>query len=86
MRGESRNTLHARQLLLQRERQHFLSFYLLFLLVLSNSGIRTQFLFALKRNVNTFCMYLKCIVTNKGWGVVFYTIVVLFSLYVFPNV
>lgn len=71
---ESRNIFHGRQLLLQGERHHFLSFYLLFLLVLSNSGIRTQFLFALKKNVNMFCMYLKCIVTNKGWEFVFYTV------------
>lgn len=53
MQGESRNILHGRQLLLQRERQRFLRFYLLFLLVLSNSGIRTQFLFALEK-----CKYL----------------------------
>lgn len=82
MGGEDRNILPGRQLLLQRERQHFLGFYLLFLLVLSNSGIRTRFLFALRRTVNMFCMYLKCIVKNKGWGFVFYTVMVLFPMYI----
>lgn len=80
--AEGRTVLHGRQLLLQGERQHFLGFYLLFLLVLSNSGIRAQFLFALRRTVNMFCMHLKCIVKNKGWGFVSYIIMVLFPVYI----
>lgn len=67
-----KDTFCGRKLLVYKGRQNFLGVYLLLLMVLRNSGIRTQFLFALKRNVNMICM--KCIVKNVLWKIKFFKI------------